>query len=105
MKKYILLLISALCLLSACQEELIGVSSVSVDKERQDLSVGASFVLKAIISPSNADNQKIIWTVENSSVIDYVDNQDVAPPSRAFRSELPRSPQGRMTEVLCPRAM
>lgn len=76
MKKYILLLISALCLLSACQEELIGVSSVSVDKERQDLSVGASFVLKAIISPSNADNQKIIWTVENSSVIDYVDNQD-----------------------------
>lgn len=76
MKRYILLLISALCLLSACQEELIGVSSVSVDKERQDLSVGASFVLKAIISPSNADNQKIIWTVENSSVIDYVDNQD-----------------------------
>lgn len=76
MKKYILLLISALCLLSACQEELIGVSSVSVDKERQDLSVGASFVLKAIISPSNADNQKVIWTVENSSVIDYVDNQD-----------------------------
>lgn len=55
---------------------MIGVSSVSVDKERQDLSVGASFVLKAIISPSNADNQKIIWTVENSSVIDYVDNQD-----------------------------
>lgn len=76
MKKYILLLISALCLFSACQEELIGVSSVAVDKERQDLSIGASFVLKAIISPSNADNQKIIWTVENSSVIDYVDNQD-----------------------------
>lgn len=76
MKKYILLLISALCLLSACQEELIGVSSVAVDKERQDLSIGASFVLKAIISPSNADNQKIIWTVENSSVVDYVDNQD-----------------------------
>ena len=61
---------------SACQEELIGVSSVAVDKERQDLSIGASFVLKAIISPSNADNQKIIWTVENSSVVDYVDNQD-----------------------------
>lgn len=76
MKKYILLLISALCLFYACQEELIGVSSVAVDKERQDLSIGASFVLKAIISPSNADNQKIIWTVENSSVVDYVDNQD-----------------------------
>lgn len=76
MKKYILLLISALCLFSACQEELIGVSSVAVDKEHQDLSIGASFVLKAIISPSNADNQKIIWTVENSSVVDYVDNQD-----------------------------
>lgn len=76
MKKYILLLISALCLFSACQEELIGVSSVAVDKERQDLSIGASFVLKAIISPSNADNQKIIWMVENSSVVDYVDNQD-----------------------------
>lgn len=76
MKKYILLLISTLCLFSACQEELIGVSSVAVDKERQDLSIGASFVLKAIISPSNADNQKIIWMVENSSVVDYVDNQD-----------------------------
>ena len=32
MKKYILLLISAMCLFSACQEELIGVSSVAVDK-------------------------------------------------------------------------
>lgn len=76
MKKYILLFIAALCLLVSCQEELVGVSAVAVDKERQDLSVGTSFVLKAIISPSNADNQKIIWTVENSSVIDYVDNQD-----------------------------
>lgn len=105
MKKYILLFIAALCLLVSCQEELVGVNSVAVDKEHQDLSIGATFVLRAIISPSNADNQKVIWTVENSSVIDYVDNQDVAPPSRAFRSELPRSPQGRMTEVLCPRAM
>ena len=76
MKKYILLFIAALCLLVSCQEELVGVSSVAVDKERQDLSLGASFVLKAIISPSNADNQKVIWTVENSSVIEYVDNQD-----------------------------
>lgn len=105
MKKYILLLISALCLFYACQEELIGVSSVAVDKERQDLSIGASFVLKAIISPSNADNQKIIWTVENSSVVDYVDNQDVAPPSRDLRSGLPRSRQGLMTEDSCLRAM
>ncbi len=76
MKKYILLFIAALCILVSCQEELVGVSSVAVDKERQDLSIGASFVLKAIISPSNADNQKVIWTVENSSVIEYVDNQD-----------------------------
>ena len=51
-------------------------NSVAVDKEHQDLSIGATFVLRAIISPSNADNQKVIWTVENSSVIDYVDNQD-----------------------------
>lgn len=76
MKKYILLFIAALCLLVSCQEELVGVSSVAVDKEHQDLSLGATFVLRAIISPSNADNQKVIWTVENSSVIEYVDNQD-----------------------------
>lgn len=76
MKKYILLFIAALCLLVSCQEELVGVNSVAVDKEHQDLSIGATFVLRAIISPSNADNQKVIWTVENSSVIDYVDNQD-----------------------------
>lgn len=76
MKKYILLFIAALCLLVSCQEELVGVSSVAVDKEHQDLSIGATFVLRAIISPSNADNQKVIWTVENSSVIEYVDNQD-----------------------------
>lgn len=76
MKKYILLFIAALCLFVSCQEELVGVSSVAVDKERQDLSIGATFVLRAIISPSNADNQKVIWTVENSSVIEYVDNQD-----------------------------
>lgn len=76
MKKYILLFIAALCLLVSCQEELVGVNSVAVDKEHQDLSIGATFVLRAIISPSNADNQKVIWTVENSSVIEYVDNQD-----------------------------
>ena len=76
MKKYILLFIAALCLLVSCQEELVGVNSVAVDKEHQDLSIGATFVLRAIISPSNADNQKVIWTVENSSVVDYVDNQD-----------------------------
>lgn len=76
MKKYILLFIAALCILVSCQEELVGVSSVAVDKERQDLSIGATFVLRAVISPSNADNQKVIWTVENSSVIEYVDNQD-----------------------------
>ena len=76
MKKHILLLIAALCLLVSCQEEPVGVSSVAVDKENQTLSIGASFVLKAIISPSNADNQKVIWTVENSSVVDYADRQD-----------------------------
>lgn len=76
MKKYILLFIAALCILVSCQEELVGVSSVAVDKEHQDLSIGATFVLRAVISPSNADNQKVIWTVENSSVIEYVDNQD-----------------------------
>ncbi len=76
MKKHILLLIAALCLFVSCQEEPVGVSSVAVDKENQTLSIGASFVLKAIISPSNADNQKVIWTVENSSVVDYADRQD-----------------------------
>lgn len=76
MKKHILLLISALLLLASCQEEPVGVTSVSVDKENQTIPIGSSFVLKAIISPSDADNQKIIWTVENSSVVDYVDNLD-----------------------------
>jgi len=77
MKKYIVILLSALSLLfSSCKEEAVDVLGVTIDKQSQNLTIGDSFVLKAIVSPSNATNQAVIWTTSNSSVVDLRDNGD-----------------------------
>ena len=75
MKKYILLFLSALILFASCTKDVVPVLTVTLDKQQQSLAIGQSFVLRAIISPSNAGNQKVIWIVSNSS-ISLVDNGD-----------------------------
>ena len=75
MKKYILLFLSALILFASCTQDVVPVLTVTLDKQQQSLAIGQSFVLRAIISPSNAGNQKVIWIVSNSA-ISLVDNGD-----------------------------
>ena len=58
-------------LLVACEEPLpdpISVTSVTLNSTFMELTEGDSQTLIATISPSNADNQKVIWTSSNSSV-------------------------------------
>ena len=49
------------------------VSSVTMDKGVQSIAINESCTVKAIVSPSNATNTKVLWTVENASVIEYSD--------------------------------
>lgn len=76
MKKYILFIAAAIALFCSCVKDPVPVVSITVDKQSHTMTPGASFVIKAIVSPSNADNQKVIWSVTNSSVIDYVDHEN-----------------------------
>ena len=67
------LLIIGLCALTSCKkEELkpqpIHVSSVSISSESLTLTEGDSQTLTATVSPSNADNQKVIWSSSDASI-------------------------------------
>ena len=72
-KKITYLLASLLLLsLSGCAEEEVApvaVTSVTLDAASMELLEGESYTLTATISPSNADNQKIIWASSNVSVV------------------------------------
>lgn len=76
MKKYIFFIAAAIALFCSCVKDPVPVVSITVDKQSHTMTPGSSFVIKAIVSPSNADNQKVIWSVTNSSVIDYVDHEN-----------------------------
>lgn len=72
-KKITYLLASLLLLsLSGCAKEEVApvaVTSVTLDAASMELLEGESYTLTATISPSNADNQKIIWASSNVSVV------------------------------------
>ena len=77
MKKHIIpFFIAALCLFFSCEEPVVPVSSVTMDKGVQSIAINESCTVKAIVSPSNATNTKVLWTVENASVIEYSDLGD-----------------------------
>ena len=61
--------------LIGCTEEPvpIAVTSVSLNSTSMELIEGTSQTLVATVSPSNADNQKVIWTSNNSSVATVTD--------------------------------
>ena len=55
----------------SCTEEIIEqiyVTSVTLNSTSMELVEGTSQTLVATVSPSNADNQKVIWSSSNSSV-------------------------------------
>lgn len=76
MKKHIILFFATLCLLFSCEEPVVPVTSVTLDKGSQSIAMGETCIIKAIVSPANATNTKILWTVENASVIEYTDLGD-----------------------------
>ena len=76
MKKHIILFFAALCVLFSCQEPVVPVTSVTLDKGSQSIAMGETCIIKAIVSPANATNTKILWTVENASIIEYTDLGD-----------------------------
>ena len=63
-------LIGIATILIGCTEEpaAISVTSVTLDSTSMILTEGESQKLTATISPSNADNKKVIWSTDNSSV-------------------------------------
>ena len=64
-----LLLCSGLAL-TGCTEEPapVAVSAITLDANSLELQEGDSQSLTATISPSNADNKKVLWISSNSSV-------------------------------------
>ena len=63
-------LLPLLTILSSCTDEPapIAVSAVTLDTTLMILVEGDSQTLTATISPSNAENQKVLWSSSNSSV-------------------------------------
>ena len=61
--------------LIGCTEEPvpIAVTSVSLNSTSMELVEGTTQTLIATVSPSNADNQKVIWSSSNSSVATVTD--------------------------------
>lgn len=73
-----LLTLSIGMLLTGCKEyvtEAVPVSYVTLDSSYMELLVGESRLLMAVVSPSNAHNQKVIWVTSNSSVASVNDGR------------------------------
>lgn len=55
------------------EPEKVPVQSVTLNSTSMEIEVGQSQTLTATISPSDAENQKIIWSSSNSSVATVAD--------------------------------
>ena len=69
------LIACAITILVSCKEEPvpIAVSSITLDSTSMTLIEGETQTLAATISPSNAENQKVLWSSNNSSVASVKD--------------------------------
>ena len=69
------LIACAITILVSCKEEPvpIAVSSITLDSTSMTLIEGETQTLTATISPSNAENQKVLWSSNNSSVASVKD--------------------------------
>ncbi|MDO5442256.1 MAG: Ig-like domain-containing protein [Bacteroidia bacterium] len=73
MKKYLSIALSIICgglLIVSCEKEpeAIPVTGITLDSTSVTLTEGETARLTATVSPSNADNQAIIWSSSNASV-------------------------------------
>ena len=65
----------------SCEDPLpesIPVTAVTLNSASMELVEGESQMLTAVVSPSNADNQKVIWMSSNSSVASVADGKVTA---------------------------
>ncbi len=65
----------------SCEEPLpesVPVTAVTLNSASMELLEGESQTLTAVVSPSNADNQKVIWMSSNSSVASVADGKVTA---------------------------
>ena len=62
---YVLALLLALC---SCQKEAVRVTAITLDATRVTLVTGETYAIEAIISPSEAENQLLIWSTDDASV-------------------------------------
>ena len=70
-KKCLLLILSFLAIILSCNEKEpvpIAVTSVRLNAEVIELVEGDTFTLNATVSPSDAENKKVIWTSSDASV-------------------------------------
>ena len=56
------------CAVSACEDPVVEVSSVSVSPTSANLEVGGTVSLTATVSPSNATDKTVIWSSSNANV-------------------------------------
>ena len=71
MKNLALILFSLFMVFSACQETEpapVAVDSVTLSVTSLELEEGETYELEATVSPSNAENKKVIWISSNGSV-------------------------------------
>ena len=73
MKNRIWIVPALLLALSACVKETVRVTGITLDAVATELYVGETIRLAATVSPSNAENQTIIWSSENASVLKVSD--------------------------------
>lgn len=62
------LLLIAPVMLSACKDEKIAVTGVSLDKPTLMLAIGASETLTATVAPLNASNRNVTWSSDDEDV-------------------------------------
>ena len=74
MKNYLLLALAAVALcFTACKKDNpeptpVAVTGISLDKTMVGLEIGESATVQAVITPSNATNKAVEWSVANTSV-------------------------------------
>ena len=97
-KVFAAILFGVSVLLTSCQKEPepISVTGISLDSSSLTLTEGETALLTATISPSNADNQGVIWSSSNASVVS-VSNGTVTAVSAGSATITAKSDDGGKT--------
>ena len=59
-------------------DDTVAVTGVTLDRHSADLKVGDAISLDATISPSNATNKQVNWTISDNTVVSFENNVVVA---------------------------